>query len=129
MTKKTEGDYIADVVKYEIREYSREVVTIKSGANNTLTKGAVLEIDSSTGKYQPLSFTAASGNDAAVYGTPAAVLLQDVDASSADATAVVLVRHAIVAENKLNYKFEDTTAIAKAIAGLAALGIVARKGV
>lgn len=125
--KYTEGNYIMDVVKYEVQEYSREVVTLKSGSG-ALKAGAVLEIDATTGKYQPLSFTAAAGNNAAVYGTPAAVLIKDADATSADATGIVVARHAIVAENKLIYAFEDATAISKAIAGLAALGIVARKG-
>ncbi|MBQ8465721.1 MAG: head decoration protein [Alphaproteobacteria bacterium] len=131
MTTYSEGNYIGDVVKYEVQEYSRESVTIKSGSGK-LKAGAVLEIDSSTGKYQPLSFTAASGTGqsatAAVYGTPAAVLIKDVDATSADVAGLVVARHAIVAENKLKYSFDDETAIAKAKSGLAALGIVARKG-
>lgn len=124
MTEKyTEGNYIADVVKYEVPEYSREVVTIKSGAGKLKT-GAVLEIDTSTGKYKALS--APSGS---IYGVPAAVLIKDVDATDSDATGIVVVRHAIVAENKLIYTFSDETGIAKAKDGLAALGIVARKGV
>lgn len=127
MTTYSEGNYIDDVVKFEVKEYSREAVTIKSGSG-ALKAGAVLEIDSSTGKYQPLSFTAAAGNNAAVYGTPAAVLIKDADATSADASGLVVARHAIVAENKLIYSFEDATAIAKAKDGLAALGIIARKG-
>ena len=131
MTAFTEGDYIADIVKYEIREYSRETVTIKSGSGE-LAPGAVLELDAETGKYQPLSFTAASGegNDAvaAQYGTPAAVLIKAVDATSADAETVVIARHAIVAANKLRFAFTDATAVSLAVAGLAALGIVARKG-
>lgn len=115
--KYTEGNYIMDVVKYEVQEYSREVVTLKSGSGS-LKAGAVLEIDATTGKYQPLAQS----------GTPAAVLIKDSDATNADATGIVVARHAIVAENKLIYAFEDSTAISKAIAGLAALGIVARKG-
>lgn len=124
MTNKyTEGNYIADIVKYEVQEYSREVVTLKSGVG-ALKAGAVLEIDVESGKYQPLSYN----EEGPVYGTPTAVLIKDADATSADVTGIVVARHAIVAENKLIYAFKDETAISKAIAGLAALGIVARKG-
>lgn len=128
MTKYTEGNYIADVVKYEVQEYSREEVTIASGSGN-LEAGTVLEIDALSGKYQPLSFTPADDPDPAVYGTPAAVLIKDVDATDADATGLVVARHAIVADNKLIFNFTDDEAIAEAHKGLAALGIVVRKGV
>lgn len=123
-----EGNYTGDIVKYEVPEYSREKVTIPSGTGK-LTAGTVLE--NGTSGYVPVSFTAATTDPqaAAVVGTPAAVLIEDVDATSASATALVVVQHAVVVEQKLVLDEEmDDDSKASVMADLASLGIVARKG-
>lgn len=125
-----EGKYTHDIVKWEANdEYSREVVTIASG-NGKLEAGTVLETSDSTGKYSKLSYTAAADPTPASVGTPAAVLLQDVDATSADQTAVVVVRSAIVVDSQLVWPADiDETSKASAAADLTSLGIVIREGV
>lgn len=125
-----EGKYIHDIVKWEANdEYSREVVTIASG-NGKLEAGTVLEVSASTGKYSKLSYTAADDPTLASVGTPAAVLLQDIDATSADQTAVVVVRSAIVVDTQLVWPTDiDEDSKADAAADLTSLGIVIRKGV
>ena len=58
-------------------------------------------MSASTGKYSKLSYTAQVEETLASVGTPAAVLLQDADATSADQTAIVVVRSAIVVDTQL----------------------------
>ncbi len=124
-----EGNYIADIVKYEPNdEYSRETITVASGQGK-LAAGTVLEVSASTGKYSKLSYTAAHEEVAAVVGTPAAVLIKDVDATSADAVSVAVVRNVIVVEQALIWPEDiDATSKASASADLVSLGIVIRKG-
>lgn len=123
-----EGNYIADIVKYEPNdEYSRETITVASGSGK-LSAGTVLEV-ANTGKYSPLSYTAAADSDPAKVGTPAAVLIKDVDATSADAVSVAVVRNVIVVEQALIWPEDiDATSKASASADLVSLGIVIRKG-
>ena len=125
-----EGKYTHDIVKWEANEeYSREVVTIASG-NGKLEAGTVLEASASTDKYSKLSYTAAADPTPASVGTPAAVLLQDVDATSADQKAIVVVRSAIVVDSQLVWPADiDETSKASAAADLTSLGIVIREGV
>lgn len=112
-----EGDYSHDVVKYENPEYSREIVTIPSGTGK-LVCGTVLKTDSNG--YVPVED---NQTDVAC-----AVLLQDVDATSADIKAVVVARHAIVVDRKLVFNFETSASRAHAISSLESVGIVTRKG-
>lgn len=124
-----EGTYVCDIVKYEApRNYSRKIVTIPSG-KGVLKAGTVLEVTSSG--YQPLSYTAAvTGDNAkpAAAGTPAAILLEDVDATSAAVNAVALARHSMVVKQKLLFSFTDTTVLPAVYDDLESLGIIVVEG-
>jgi hypothetical protein len=100
---------------------SREVVTVESGAG-TLVAGVVLAMKAATEKYVPFDESATSGAENAT-----AVLCRSVDATAADAEAVVIARDAEVAEAELVFD-ENATAGGKAdaMAALAELGIVGR---
>ena len=119
MEKIIEGNYVNDIVKYEVQEYSREVVSIKNGAGN-LKAGTVLEMSSDG--YIPLTYNSNK------LGIPACVLIKDVDATKYKQNGIVIIRHGIVAENKLIFNFTEKKAIKEAIDGLKAIGIIARKG-
>jgi len=121
MTTYTEPTRIGDVLKREFDQlHNREQVTIDTG---NLVCGTVLGKITASGKYVLHDNAAADGSQNA-----AAVLLQDADASSADVTAVALVRGpAVVALGKLTFKSGITEGNkTAAVAALAALGIVAR---
>lgn len=126
MVTKTEGNYISDVVKYEAdNHYSRDLITVASGAG-VLKIGTVLGKVTASGKYEAADPVAATGEEVAV-----AVLLEDVDATSADVTEVVaLVRHAVVNRNNLVWgaTIDDSTKRATAVGELEAVGILAREG-
>jgi len=121
MATKTEGTHIGDVLLYEAENfYSRETVTIASGAD--LTAGAVLGKVTASGKFIHSAPGAADGSQ-----TPVAVLLEDAEAASADVTnALVVMRHATVRRQALNYHASIDTAGERttAIAALADVGIV-----
>lgn len=124
-----EGTYVGDIVKYEApRNYSRKIVTIPSG-KGVLKAGTVLEVTSSG--YQPLSYTAAvtegSAKPAAA-GTPAAILLEDVDATSVAVNAIALARHSMVVKQKLLFSFTDTTVLPAVYDDLESLGIIVVEG-
>lgn len=115
-----EGRYVGDVVKFEEPEYSRENVTVAK-SNGKLEIGTVLEVGTD-GKYKPLSYTAATT------GTPAAVLIQNIDTTEDDVRAVAVVRHAVVVEQELVFKFDDADVLPNVYADLKALGVIVRKG-
>jgi hypothetical protein len=69
---------------------SRDNVVIASGAGRLLP-GTVLGLAATTHKYSPSPATATDGTDTAI-----AVLVGEVDATTADVTAVVITRHAEV---------------------------------
>lgn len=123
-----EGRYIGDVVKYEETEYSRENVFVAKG-NGKLAIGTVLEA-TADGKYIPLSYTPATTDPvaAAKTGTPAAVLISEIDTTDDDVRAVAIVRHAIVVEQELVFNFTDTDVLPDVYADLKSLGIVVKKG-
>lgn len=126
----TEKNRTSDVVKYEAPcEYSREAITVASGEGK-VSVGTVLQKNTSTGKYEKLDYTAASGDDAASVGTGAAVAAFDADATSADAKTVAIVRHAIVVGEELIFPDGiDSDSKAEVIGDLESLGIIVRKGV
>jgi len=100
---------------------SRETVTIASG-EGVLKAGAVLGKITASSKYGWYDNTASDGTQAA-----AAVLFEEVDASSADVKAIVHVRQAEVWADRLVYiTGADSTAITAGKADLLAIGIVAR---
>lgn len=126
----TEGAYASDWLKSEEESYfSREQVTIKSGANVTgtpLKTGTILGKITATGKYIPQTLGAADGSQVA-----AAILLTDsVDAGAADKRAVVIARMAIVMQYGLTYGSDVTTSGNRATVNgqLLAANILVREG-
>jgi hypothetical protein len=123
MATLNEDTYKGDIVKMEgDQRYSREVVTIGSGAN--LVAGRVLGRVTATGRFVALAPGASDGSQVA-----AAVLLEDAAAAAANVDdIVVLVRHAIVESSRLGWGSLTAPQIVTATGQLASLGIIARKG-
>ena len=121
MATYTESTKVGDIVRWEPeKNYSREVVTIASGQN--LSIGTVLGKVTATGKYKQIDFDATDGSEKA-----AGILLQDVDASAADAEGVTLVRDSIVITTDLVWPDGATEAQkSQALSELKALGIITR---
>ena len=115
---------ISDVLKAEFSsEYCREVVTIASGAG-VLDIGTVLGKVTASGKWKAHTNGASDGTE-----TAAAVLLQKVDATSADQQAVVIVRGpAVLSRLGLIWdsSVDNNAKKDAAIAQLVELGLVAR---
>lgn len=89
MTTLTMSPTLGDLLKYELNaSYSRETVTLKSGTNYAL--GSVLGKITASGKYR-LSPAAQVGGDEGAE-TAVAVLIQAVDATTADKTGLVVAR-------------------------------------
>lgn len=103
---------------------SRDTAIIASGSGK-LVSGTVLAKVTASGKYVP---AAASGSDGSQ--TAAAILVFPVDATSADAKAVIVSRHAVVSHAGLTYgaSINDATKRAAANGQLGATGIIVRQG-
>ncbi len=100
---------------------SRETVTVVSGAG-VLNPGTVLGKVTASGKYAPYDNTANTGIEVA-----ACVLLQGVDATSADVAAVACERLAEVKDAQLKWHANnDAAAKTAGKADLAAKFIIAR---
>jgi len=93
---------------------SREQIVVASG-EGVLEAGTVLGVVTASGKYAAYDDAAADGTEAA-----AGILFAGVDATSADANAVAIVRDAEVIGARL------TGSNANGEADLAALGIIVR---
>ena len=125
MATYTEATNLGDLLKREFEPiYNRESVTLITGQN--LTLGAVLGKITASGKYTAVAPSASDGSQ-----TAAAVLLADVDATSADKKAVILARGpAVVAADFLVWPSGATSGQkTAATAQLVALGIVARTAI
>lgn len=123
----TEGDRPSDWLKREADSlYSREEITVLSG-QGALETGTVLGRVTANGKYKVVTAAAVDGSENA-----AAILIYPVDATSADATGVVIARDAIVSNQGLIYGSDIDTANERAAvhADLAALNppILVREG-
>ncbi|HMT45515.1 MAG TPA: head decoration protein [Novosphingobium sp.] len=123
MPSLTKGPTVGDLLKFDLdKNYTHEVVTLASGT--AYKQGAVLGQITASGKFTMATATGSTGEESA-----AAVLLADVDASSADAAGVVIKRGpAILSRAALVFGStvdNDTKRNAK-IADLTALGIVTR---
>lgn len=115
----------SDWLKSEADSYrSRSTVVIASGSGKLQT-GQVLGKLAANGKFAP---NAASGSDGSQ--TSVAILLFPVDATSADAPAVVVDCDAVVSHAGLIHgpSVNDATKRAAANAQLAAVGIKVRQG-
>ena len=125
MATYTEATNLGDLLKREFEPiYNRESVTLITGQN--LTLGAVLGKITASGKYTAVAPSASDGSQ-----TASAVLLADVDATSADKKAVILARGpAVVAADFLVWPSGATSGQkTAATAQLVALGIVARASI
>jgi hypothetical protein len=115
----------ADVVKTEGRNrISRDEGVLATGSG-LLRPGVVLGRITASSKLVPLAPAASDGSQNA-----AAVLLENVDATSADQRVVILARHAEVVLQALEWPAGiNATQQAAALAALEAKGVVARMGV
>ena len=121
MSVLTQPPTMGDVLKYELNHnFTRETVTLLAGTNYRV--GAVLGRITGSGK---MKLSTATGTDGAQ--NAAGMLLDDVDATSADANAVVILRGpAIVSKAALVFdaSVDDATKRAAKHAQLTALGII-----
>ena len=123
MTTLTEGRHAGGFLVWEVlRDYTRETVTIASGAGK-LEPGTVLGKITTGGKYTVLTPGASNGSQNA-----AGILWAGVDATDADAPGVVILRGpAIVNRHEIIWPEGATEAqITAATTALAALGIILR---
>jgi hypothetical protein len=123
MTTLIEGKHAGGFLIWEVlRDYTRETVTIASGAGK-LAPGTVLGKITTGGKYTALAPAATNGSQNA-----AGILWGAVDATDADASGVVLVRGSAIANrHELVWPEGATEAqITTATTALAALGIILR---
>ncbi len=119
----TQPSSMGDLLKYEANpDYCRETVTLLAGTNYPL--GAVLGKITASGKYKLSPDTGTDGSEVA-----AAVLIEAVDATAADATGLVVARGPVIV-SKAQLNFDATVGTAAKIATkegqLAATGIVPR---
>jgi hypothetical protein len=123
MTTLTEGKHAGGFLVWEVlRDYTRETVTVSSGAGK-LAPGTVLGKITTGGKYTGFTPTATNGSQNA-----AGILWAGGDASNADAPSVALMRGpAIVNRHELVWPDGATEAqITAATNALASLGIILR---
>jgi hypothetical protein len=123
MTTLTEGKHAGGFLVWEVlRDYTRETVTVASGAGK-LGSGTVLGKITTGGKYTVFAPAATNGSQNA-----AGILWAGVDASDADAPGVVILRGpVIVNRHELVWPEGATEAqITTATTALAALGIILR---
>jgi hypothetical protein len=117
---------LGDLLKYELNgNYSRETVTLKSGTNYAL--GSVLGKITASGKYRLSPNAEVVGDEGAE--TAVAVLLEAIDATTADKTGPVVARGpAILSKAALVFdtSVDDNTKKAAKNAQLSAAGIVPR---
>lgn len=98
MVTLTEGRYASDWLKREADSlFSREEAVIASGAG-LVVSGTVVGKITASGKYKPVTIAATDGSEDA-----AGIVMWDVDATSADAPAVIIARDAIVVHQGLKY--------------------------
>ena len=119
----TEGPHPGSFLIWEaFRDYTRETVTLASGAGN-LAPGTVLGRITTGGKFTTLAPAASNGSQNA-----AGILWGPADATDADAAGVVLVRGpALVNRHEIVWPEAATEGqIATATTALAGLGILLR---
>lgn len=129
MTVLTKSPTLGDLLKFELNaSYCRETVTLKSGSSYPL--GAVLGKITASGKYRLSPAATVTGDEGAE--TAVAVLLEAVDATSADQTGLIAVRGpvilskvALVFDASVDQAAEKTAKYVQ----LAAAGLVARETV
>jgi len=122
MTTLTEKNHAGEFIVSELeKDYCRQAVVVLSGQN--LEAGTVLGKVTATGKFAVYDNSAADGTEVA-----AGILLDAVDASTADADGVAFVRGSMqfnLAEVKWNTGALQAE-IDAGVVDLAAIGIIAR---
>lgn len=116
---------VTDVLKGDLGSLSREAVTILSGSG-ILAIGTVLAKVAASGKYVPAIYDTEEDDGSQL---PVAVLIDAVDATSADVTrAIVVHRLAEVSRQGLVWaaSYDNGTKIAAGIAALALNTILVR---
>jgi hypothetical protein len=121
MTTLTEGQHSLEFVVSEANgARSRKIGTLITGQN--LAAGTVLGVITASGKYTQFDQDAATGEEAA-----AGVLAYACDATSADASCVIIARDAEVNGAELVWPGDiEVGEKATAIASLASAGIIVR---
>lgn len=126
MTTLTNTPTLGDLLKYELNgNYSREVITLKSGTNYAL--GSVLGKITASSKYRLSPAAQVAGDEGAE--TANAVLIEAVDATAGDKTGLIVARGpAIVSKIALVFDASVDQAAEKTAKHLqlAAAGIVPR---
>ena len=126
MTTLTNTPTLGDLLKYELNgNFSREVITLKSGTNYAL--GSVLGKITASGKFRLSPATAVTGDEGAETAT--AILIEAVDATAADKMGLVVARGpAIVSKAALVFdaSVDQTSEKTAKHVQLAAAGIVPR---
>lgn len=126
MKTSTETKPISAALFWETnKDYTRSPITIVSGAGK-LVPGTVLGKITASGKYQPSPNTGSDGSQTAV-----AILVDSVDATSADAAAMAVVRGpALVDASYLTYhsSVDDGTKKNTKLTQLAAVFVNTVKG-
>ena len=114
---------LGDLLKFEEESlYSRDEVTVAAG--QTLTLGAVVGRNTTSGEVAALDPAATDGTEIAI-----GVMAEDVDATAAPTQAVMIARHALVARQALEWPTGITAEqIATALSQLESRGIVTREG-
>ncbi len=126
MSVLTQSPTLGDLLKYELNaNYCRETVTLKSGTLYPL--GSVLGQVTASGAYRLSPAAEVTGDEGAE--TACAVLLDAVDATSADQTGVVAVRGPLILSQAalvFDASVNDAAKRADKHAQLAARGVVVR---
>ena len=120
-----EGAHPSDWLKYEAGNYySRDTIVVASGAGKVLSGTPIARV-TATGKFVPAAAAGSDGSQTAV-----GVLFEDVDATSADAKAIGIMRHATVSHAGLVYgpTITDATKRAALNGQLNAVGVLVREG-
>lgn len=113
--------YTGEALVVELhKDYSRDVITIASGAGVVKTCTVLGKITAS-GKYVPVAPAANDGSQVA-----ASVNIDPVDATSADKKATGWTRGVVLNQSELNFGALNAGQIAAAIAQLADNGVVVR---
>ena len=123
----TKSPTLGDLLKFELNgNYTREIVTLEAGTEYAL--GSVLGRITASGKYRLSPAAEVVGDEGAE--TAVAVLIERVDATAADAVAVVVARGpAIVSKAALVFdaSVDQAAEVTAKHAQLVAAGIVPRE--
>jgi hypothetical protein len=118
---------LGDLLKYELNgNYTREVVTLKSGTNYAL--GSVLGMIAASGKYRLSPAAEVTGDEGAEDAV--AVLIETVDATGGDQTGLIVARGPVIlakAALVFDASVDDAAKTAAKHAELSAAGLIPRE--